>query len=538
MANHLLSNAEVSTTGLYHVPAIITDSTTTKQVAKFGIATGFSTESVAAVINNFSGREQFVWFLSWAPSWSSTSAYLQHAHIHWMTRGLFLGKRKVHLSAQIDDVQIATELYWPAGGDGFKIAIEDLEAHITWQNSINSRMPTGSSFWLELGHNGNGDFIAAQDKTGAAAACNPSEAVDYPEQIDTALEFQKVLGTGEDIWPASYEVYSWTKTCAALDDFASWFMVADNRNQFAHISHTFTHMGLNNATYHDASREIKFNQEWMAQTGIDQATRFSKNSLIPPAITGLHNGDVIQAWMDNGIYYVVGDNTRPLLRYTANPYWPLISNVADNGYDGLVIIPRWSTAIYYNCNTMTCDLNEWIATSAGSGDFFTLLDNSKASTIRSLMSLQADAYMFHQANMHQTTVETTTIGDQTGKMSLVMLWTETMVQEMVRLTNWPLTSVKQDDLAQYFMDRKTVDLCNPKLSYVFSDDGHSIKAVTVTADGNTCAKPVPITIPSGSATASGGSITADVVGSEPPIQWVTLSGSPVTVTLASPISFI
>lgn len=40
---------------------------------------------------------------------------------------------------------------------------------------------------------------------------------------------------------------------------------------------------------------------------------FSPKGLIPPAITGLHNGDAIRAWHDAGIIYVVGDNTRPLL---------------------------------------------------------------------------------------------------------------------------------------------------------------------------------------------------------------------------------
>lgn len=29
-----------------------------------------------------------VWFLGFATDWSQTSNYLQHAHIHWMTRGL------------------------------------------------------------------------------------------------------------------------------------------------------------------------------------------------------------------------------------------------------------------------------------------------------------------------------------------------------------------------------------------------------------------------------------------------------------------
>ncbi|KPM42687.1 hypothetical protein AK830_g3864 [Neonectria ditissima] len=534
---NLKTKAEVSTAGLWHVPAIITDKSTTKQIAKFGITTGFPVESVAGVINNFNGREQFVWFIGWAPSWSLTSNYLQHAHIHWMTRGVFLGKRKTHLSCQIDDVQISTSLYYPPDSPDFTITIADLEAHVSWQKDFVSRLPDGSNFWLELGHNGNGDIINST-LGDTKSLCKPSDAVYYDSPNGTALEFQKTLGTGVDIWPTGYEKYSWSAACAQLGAFAAWFTVASNRNQFAHVSHTFSHLSLNNATYHDVKREIQFNQAWFAQTGIDQATNWSPNGLIPPAITGLHNGDAIQAWMDNKIIYVVGDNTRPILRNPKNSYWPLITTAAGNGYDGLTIVPRFSTAIYFNCHTMECTLNEWIATSAGKGTYFDLLDASKASSVRNLLALMSDPYMFHQANMHQTTVLPITVGTQTGKMSLVMSWTETMAQELMRLTNWPIKSLKHDDIAKYFLNRQAVDGCNPALSYTYSSDGQSIKAVTVTADGNSCAVPIPVTIPSGSASASGGSATADQVGSEPPIQWVTLSGSPVTLSLSSPVPLL
>lgn len=129
--------------------------------------------------------------------------------------------------------------------------------------------------------------------------------------------------------------------CAIQDPLLSWFLIPENRDAFAHLSHTFSHMSLNNATYADANKEIVFNAAWMNQTSIDDALHFSINGLIPPAITGLHNGDVIKAWMDNGIFNVVGDNTRPVLENTVNEFWPYITTVADNGYAGLVVMPRW-----------------------------------------------------------------------------------------------------------------------------------------------------------------------------------------------------
>jgi hypothetical protein len=41
--------------------------------------------------------------------------------------------------------------------------------------------------------------------------------------------------------------------------------------------------------------------------------------------------------------------------------------------------------------------------------------------------------MFHQANMRQTDVPVSTVGSQTGKLSLLQIWVETVTQEMTRL---------------------------------------------------------------------------------------------------------
>jgi hypothetical protein len=78
----------VTTADLWHYPATITNSSTTKQIAKFGPGGQFKRDTTAAVINTFGNRQQLVWFIGWATDWSLTSNFLMHAHIHWMTRGL------------------------------------------------------------------------------------------------------------------------------------------------------------------------------------------------------------------------------------------------------------------------------------------------------------------------------------------------------------------------------------------------------------------------------------------------------------------
>lgn len=529
---NIKTGATVSTEGLWHYPATITNSSIATEIAKFAPSGSFTTDTTAAVINNIGGREQMVWFMSWATDWSQTSNYLQHSYIHWMTRGLFVGKRKLYLNTQVDDMQLETDIYYPSGTT-FRIRVSDLETLAAWQTDINSRLPAGSNYFVEIGHNGNGDIDNATDSTAGETTCTPAYAVDYTSPADTALEFQKPLGTGTDLWPAEFVNYTWSLACAELDPVASWFK--QNPDIFAAVSHTFTHEELNNATYYDASREIYFNIAWLKQIGLWDSTKFSPNGIIPPAITGLHNGDAIRAWMDNGIKFVVGDNTRPVLRNQQNTFYPLTTTVADNGYAGLTVIPRWATTIYYNCDTQECTTQEWIQTSAGSGDFTTLLNDARTTNSRYLLGLHPDPYMFHQANLRSGDVDTITVGTQTGQLALIQIWVETMTQELGRLTNWPIFSMKHDDIAQYFLDRETLDACDPNLTYNYSDDGKSITSVTVTTTSNTCSVNVPVTFP-GTATTTASGATQDKVGSEPLIYWTPMSGSSVTYTLGSSVS--
>jgi hypothetical protein len=281
--------------------------------------------------------------------------------------GPVVGRRRIYFNTQIDDMHLTTELYSPAGGQ-FRLRPADLDAHVTWQAALNARLPAGSAYIVEIGHNGNGDIISAIDGGASTAICNPNFAIDYPEQNDTALEFQKPIGTGTNIWPGSPAKYGWSITCALQDPLLTWFHNPANRDAFAHISHTFSHESLNNATFFDANQEIVFNQVWLDQVGISAGKHFSPNGLIPPAITGLHNGDAIRAWMTNGIDHVVGDNTRPVLLNKVsfsiphsiifsindaqeNEFWPLVSTVADNGYAGLTIMPRWGKRKSLTCES-------------------------------------------------------------------------------------------------------------------------------------------------------------------------------------------
>jgi len=61
--------------------------------------------------------------------------------------------------------------------------------------------------------------------------------------------------------------------------------------------------------------------------------------------------------------------------------------------------------------------------------------------------------MFHQANMRHGDTASFTVGTQTDNFSLLQIFVEVVLQELMRLTTWPIVTLKHDDLAKQFVDR-------------------------------------------------------------------------------------
>lgn len=50
---------------------------------------------------------------------------------------------------------LTTAIY---SGGLFRIEAADLAAHISWMASVNAKLPAGSNYTIEVGHNGNGNI--------------------------------------------------------------------------------------------------------------------------------------------------------------------------------------------------------------------------------------------------------------------------------------------------------------------------------------------------------------------------------------------
>lgn len=444
----LKTGAGVSTQGLYHYPASVSNTTITKEIAQFAENKIFPKKSTAAVISNFDGRQEMAFFISSNTTWSETSNYIQHAWINWITRGLHAGQRRVKLNTQIDDMFLSSDMY-NAEGTTYRITSQDMDGITDWLPSIRQKMNPGSNYFIEVGHNGNGNIEAASSTEDGEVTCNGG-GIEYDSPADTKMDFKKPQGTGTDLWPTSATVYNWSAKCANRDDLLLWWTNETNRDNFGHISHTFTHLELNNATFSDASKEIAFNKAWLDGVGISSAKHFTSKGIIPPAITGLHNADALKAWWNEGIRNCVGDNTRSKLVNQQNQMWPYFTSVESDGFEGMQVNPRWATRIYYNCNSPECTVQEWIDTASGSGDFNDLLAVERSETMRHLFGLSQAPFMFHQANLRNIDADPIAINGQTGNYSIFQAWVETQVQEFTRLVDWPLVSSTHQEVSMHF----------------------------------------------------------------------------------------
>lgn len=221
----------VSIANIWHNPAQITNTSIAWEIARF------AGSGTAAVINQIGDRQQMVWFLPFALDWAPSSNYLQHAWINWVTRGLYVGFKRLYFSTQVDDMFLQTPLYRPQG-QTYRCKPEDLDLHIPWQTTLNSKMPKGSEYFVEIGHNGNGAIETATDTNDGERECSPASGIEYPDQTDGPPDYSKPPGTGVDIWPTTPATYGWSLECNQIDELQNWFADETNRDAFAHISHT------------------------------------------------------------------------------------------------------------------------------------------------------------------------------------------------------------------------------------------------------------------------------------------------------------
>jgi hypothetical protein len=337
---------------------LVKPTATGNPVSLLNTADGYS---LASIYTYPDGRQNLAITTDGNPELTHT-LLLGYGVINWVSKGFFLGERKVYLNAQPDDVMIGDDIWDPAKlsdqtGIQYRTTGTDYNKLIAWQNALHAASPNNALIQLEMPFNGVGS-------TGI-----------YPNDTFTRA-------------------------------------VRNNSGQFKWISHTYEHALLTDITYADATTQLSLNDQVAKQMKFKQ---YFKDSMIQPEISGLNNPEFLRAAKDFGIRYILSD--------TSQPGWknPSPNTGFYSVYEpSILIIPRYPTNLYYNVSTPTEWLSEYNYFYGPGGLFPTwdhaltyaeVVDKESEMWLRYLLKFDLNPVMFHQSNLRAYDNKNSLLGD-------------------------------------------------------------------------------------------------------------------------------
>jgi hypothetical protein len=270
-------------------------------------------------------------------TWVINSSALYHGLVNWVSRGLLVGQRHTYVTAQIDDVFLADDIY--TGGE-YRQDANDWNATIAWQQNFNQR-PSGTHFRFDMAFNG--------------------------------------LGTE----PGQYVPDDLTPQAAATESVFKW------------ISHTWSHPYLDNISYNNALPEIVQNNQKAVQLGL---TEYSIKSMVTPNITGLENPNFLNAAYDSGIRYLVTDTSIAYHRAPSPnvgiPNWHvpgilMIPRHANNLFYNVSTPAQWEAEYNFIYNSY------W----GRNLTYSEIIDDQSDLLLRAILKGDVSPQMFHQPNL-------------------------------------------------------------------------------------------------------------------------------------------
>lgn len=269
---------------------------------------------------------------------------LAYGVLNWVTRGVFLGQRKVTLNVQIDDIFTSNQLWSSPSGAAdapvYRMTAADVTALARWQDHI-QKQRNAQSMTLNFAFNG------------AAATPVPADK-------------------------------------AALGAFL------ENKQRFYWINHGYTHLWLDDAGHVESLQEIQCNQE--AARLLDLIP-YEPDCMVTADMSGLTNPAFLSAAAECGIRFLVCDTSRPGWgNPTANT--PIFSNVVCS----ITMIPRHPNNLFYDVATPDAWVEQYNLTYRevwGRDLSITEVIKAEAAQIVAyLLVADWDPLMFHQANLH------------------------------------------------------------------------------------------------------------------------------------------
>lgn len=460
--------------GTWMYPAKITNATLTKSFMLFKDST------VAATTSKFTdGREQMHFFFDQS-IYTAGSVIISPIWIKWLTRGAYIGKRRIYLAPQVDDIFLETAIWDPAtqttpedGSKIYRVNANDITAFINFQNTFMKPTTGNANYRTEFAYNGVG-------------------VIDHGGYTQDPLFLKlKAMAT-----------------------------------QFYWLSHTWDHEDLTNFNYQETALELTQNYEPAKKLLVWGTNSFSPNSMVTPGISGLFNPEALKAIFYQSIYNVTGDNSRPELVNEANPYVGLYTTVADNGFAGVFIIPRHATEVYYNVTTkaeMVSLYNFFYRDYFGQDSTFAqIMSREEEMALSHLLAFESAPHMFHQANLKRFQVNGV-------YESLLSLWLRQVVNGVRKYSTLPILNMRMNDLKNVYVNRQNFENCG--FSGQLQVDNFKITKINATSS-KICQ--VPIT----GISATGAGISVETYGPDTTllVNMDGITGKAITLTTPIPVN--
>jgi len=511
-------------TNVGHYEPTITDTSSLVEFLKFNSTGG----ACAGAIYKKDGINSMYIFVPFVDS--IIAFYASHLWINWTTYGIVNGYRRLYLGVQVDDYfadNVVNELLQE--NRSFRTSVDDMKGIAEWQESLNTRMPKGSFYRTELAMNSIPILVAAEHKQ------YEIRNWDLTPQDDAYIK--PLNEVGDQRWSGNEDT-EWDPEALRKDPLFEYFAKnPDTQDDFFWLTHTFSHENLDYASKFDVENEIGLNIKMANENYLDLYEKewFSKNSIVCPEISGLHNGHCLEAFNEYNVIYGVGDTSRADITNMTNPYIPMMTTMATSNFEGFMIIPRQPTQVYWDIDTVEGTekyYNNFYKTDA---TWSQILDREALHVVKLFLQLRHDPYMFHESNLRNADFPVVTMNGASGHYGLLQQWVERIVEEVTKYVDWPIISLKMDDLAKSYIKRMDRIRCNPEYKMTINDDTHIIEGVEIAASGE-CE--IPLFLSRGGDIDTTTVDSVEQVGNDPKTAWIKLTGgTPRTVKFVGQVSW-
>jgi hypothetical protein len=313
------------------------------------LLTAASGQVLAATRNFPDGREMLTMTFDGNPNLTHSVA-LGYGLVNWVTRGLFIGERRVYASPQVDDLFLDNDRWLPSvpcgtpvdgTGNNIRMTGDDLVTTVAWQR-LRRTLPTTKDFRFTMAYNGYG---------------------------------------------ASKNAYPKDKLTPAAKTY---------QGDFYWVSHTYTHPMLDvPMTYTETREELRLNQQ-TAKTL--KFKLYSALNLVTPNVSGLTNPDAMRGIYDSGVRYIVSDTSRA--GYD-NPF-PNVG-IPNPLQPGVYMIPRRPNNLFFNVAAPADWVAEYNCMYNGywgrNLTYTEILDVESQFLVTYMLRGEIDPWMFHQPNL-------------------------------------------------------------------------------------------------------------------------------------------